>query len=86
MSGPLAAARSAMPREGRSRVRLDRQALISADKARPSRQCIAEGAAGRYKSLPMLIMHGAKDSISGTVRLQLPRGWPALAPHRLLRR
>ena len=28
------------------------------------------------------LTHGAKDSTSGTVRLQLPRGWPALAPHR----
>jgi LmbE family N-acetylglucosaminyl deacetylase len=28
------------------------------------------------------LTHGAKDSTSGTVRLRLPRGWPALAPQR----
>ena len=28
------------------------------------------------------LTHGARDSTSGTVRLQLPRGWPAVAPQR----
>ena len=28
------------------------------------------------------LTHGARDTTSGTVRLQLPRGWPAVAPQR----
>jgi hypothetical protein len=28
------------------------------------------------------LIHGARDSTSGTVRLQLPRGWPAVPPQR----
>ena len=28
------------------------------------------------------LTHGARDTTSGTVSLQLPRGWPAVTPQR----
>ena len=47
--------------------------------ARPRHRALARQLTAPHR-FTVTLTHGARDTTAGTVRLQLPRGWPAVAP------